>query len=309
MPPTGSKSDPKWGPRGFVDPETAKAGITAAFHRLKTAIAEAQWPDVVESQSYGTPALKVQKKLLVRVKDGDTLVFLCPLDEKERLLKCESKIYFETDHYKGYPAILVRLSTASDDELRVALERAWRMQAPKRIVKVAAKASPESANPMKSTKVPKPPKVSNPSKPTKSPKPAKSAKTSKTPPPAKSAKSAQPSATAPIPTPTSSMSPDDFRRLALSFPEAVEKAHMNHPDFRVGGKIFATLGYPDATRAMVKLPPEEQAGYVAAYPDVFVPVPGAWGRQGCTSVHLSAASEAILRPALEAAWRRVAPKT
>ena len=101
---------------------------------------------------------------------------------------------------------------------------------------------------------------------------------------------------------------DDFRRIALSLPETSESAHMDHPDFRVRGKIFATLGWPDTAWGMVKLSPGDQEIVVAAEPAVFVPVEGAWGRQGCTNVRLSAASKATLRSALVKAWRRAAPK-
>ncbi len=104
------------------------------------------------------------------------------------------------------------------------------------------------------------------------------------------------------------MTPKSFRQLALSLPETEEHSHMHHPDFRVGGKIFATLGYPDKTRAMVKLSPEEQHYFSKDYPDVFTPVKGAWGRRGATSVNLKAAKKDILRKALEAAWRNTAPK-
>jgi hypothetical protein len=104
------------------------------------------------------------------------------------------------------------------------------------------------------------------------------------------------------------VSPDDFRRLALALPEAVEGAHQGHADFRVGGKIFATLGYPDADTAMVKLSVELREVVAAAEPEVFRPVPGDWGRTGATYVHLPAAeAEAVAGP-LKAAWRGVAPK-
>jgi hypothetical protein len=104
------------------------------------------------------------------------------------------------------------------------------------------------------------------------------------------------------------MTSEDFRRLALELPEATESCHMAHPDFRVRGKIFATLGYPDHNWAMVKLPPEQQELLSKAEPDVFVPVKGGWGRQGATSVLLKAAKKATVRDALLAAWRRVAAK-
>ena len=104
------------------------------------------------------------------------------------------------------------------------------------------------------------------------------------------------------------MTPDEFRTLALALPEVVESAHMSHPDFRVGGKIFATLGAPDVSFGMVKLTPEQQDGFVDFAPKVFVPVKGGWGRGGATNVRLAAATAATLRPALEVAWRNTAPR-
>jgi hypothetical protein len=100
---------------------------------------------------------------------------------------------------------------------------------------------------------------------------------------------------------------DDFRTLALDLPEASESAHMGHPDFRVKGKIFATL-WPDADWGMVKLTPEQQGLVVEAEPDVFQPVKGAWGQRGCTSVYLPDAKKKSVRQALETAWRNSAPK-
>ena len=105
------------------------------------------------------------------------------------------------------------------------------------------------------------------------------------------------------------MTAKDFRRLALSFPETEERAHMNHPDFRVTGKIFATLGYPENGWGMVKLTPVEQETFVKAQPKVFNPCGGAWGRRGCTNVRLKGARRPTLRRALEAAWRLAAPKS
>lgn len=104
------------------------------------------------------------------------------------------------------------------------------------------------------------------------------------------------------------MTAAEFRRLALSMPEASESAHMDHPDFRVGGKIFATLGYPDSNHGMVILPPEEQERLGRAHPKVFTPAKGAWGKRGSTSVRLEAVDEATLRSAIEIAWRKRAPK-
>jgi hypothetical protein len=104
------------------------------------------------------------------------------------------------------------------------------------------------------------------------------------------------------------MTAADFRRMALRFPEATEGAHMNHPDFRVGGKIFATLGYPEMGVGMVKLFPDQQQGFVRAEPKVFAPVNGLWGRRGATYVHLKIAKKGIVQKALAAAWRNTAPR-
>ena len=103
------------------------------------------------------------------------------------------------------------------------------------------------------------------------------------------------------------MTAEEFRTLALSFPEASEAAHMGHPDFRVRGKIFATLG-PDEDWGMVKLTADEQAAFVRAEPDVFHPASGAWGRRGATIVRLGGAKALTVRQALIAAWRNTAPK-
>src|SRR5215469_14683590 len=104
------------------------------------------------------------------------------------------------------------------------------------------------------------------------------------------------------------MTPNKFRELALRFPEAIESAHMRHPDFRAGGKIFATLGYPDENSAMVKLSADDQKEFIRTSPGVFTPVKGAWGRQGATTINLSAAKIGTVREALTAAWRKTAPK-
>ena len=104
------------------------------------------------------------------------------------------------------------------------------------------------------------------------------------------------------------MTPAQFRKLALSLPDAVESSHMNHPDFRVAGKIFATLGEGE-TWGMVKLTPQQQASFVQSHPAVFEPFPNAWGRRGCTKVHLKAATKSTLTPALFAAYDNIAFKT
>ena len=82
---------------------------------------------------------------------------------------------------------------------------------------------------------------------------------------------------------------------------------MDHPDFRVCNKVFATLGYPDEGWAMVKLTPEQQASFVHADPVVYVPVKGGWGSRGATNIRLETADELSLRHAVVTAWRNVAP--
>jgi hypothetical protein len=104
------------------------------------------------------------------------------------------------------------------------------------------------------------------------------------------------------------VTPAEFRRMALSLPEAVEGSHMGHADFRVGGKIFATLGYPSDRFAVVMLSPQDQDLIVRDHPKTFAPVPGAWGASGSTTVTLSRAPKRAVASALEAAWRKRAPK-
>jgi hypothetical protein len=104
------------------------------------------------------------------------------------------------------------------------------------------------------------------------------------------------------------MTPAEFRQIALKLPEAEDSAHMSHPDFRVGGKIFATLGYPDQAHGMVVLPSHEQVRLVRTYPKMFAPAKGAWGKRGSTSVRLAAIDKATLAGAMKLAWRNKAPK-
>jgi hypothetical protein len=104
------------------------------------------------------------------------------------------------------------------------------------------------------------------------------------------------------------LSAEDFRRIALGMKDAVESAHMGHPDFRVGGRIFATL-HADLAFGMVKLTPEQQQAFMRDAPAAFTPEPGAWGLQGGTAVRLAAIDEDLLGEALTLAWRNVAAKT
>ena len=104
------------------------------------------------------------------------------------------------------------------------------------------------------------------------------------------------------------VSADTFRRIALGLPDATEGAHMGHPDFRLRGRIFATL-HPDLRAGMVTLTPDQQQAVVREQPTVFSPENGAWGRQGCTRVQLSHADEETLGEAMTLAWRGVNAKT
>jgi hypothetical protein len=102
------------------------------------------------------------------------------------------------------------------------------------------------------------------------------------------------------------MTVEDFRKLALSLPEVIESSHMDHPDFRVHGKIFATI-WPAEKWGMVKLTPEQQSAFVRSDPEVFVAVRGGWGLRGATNVILDSAEEVPVRAALHAAWANIEP--
>ncbi|MGA8036627.1 MAG: MmcQ/YjbR family DNA-binding protein [Candidatus Acidiferrales bacterium] len=104
------------------------------------------------------------------------------------------------------------------------------------------------------------------------------------------------------------MTPSVFRKLALSLPDTEEREHMKHPDFRVHGKIFATLAYPSKEFGMVSLWPEQQAAMVKAHPKMFSVIPGGWGKKGATRVHLKAATERAVAKTLADAWEKHAPK-
>lgn len=99
------------------------------------------------------------------------------------------------------------------------------------------------------------------------------------------------------------MNAADFRRIALSMEGAEESSHMGSPDFRVGGRIFATLASQDKGYGNLMLTPEQQADFVRELPEVFLPVAGGWGRNGATHVRLAKASEDVLTGALRTAWR------
>jgi hypothetical protein len=99
------------------------------------------------------------------------------------------------------------------------------------------------------------------------------------------------------------MTTDDFRRIALSLEGAEESSHMGAPDFRVQGKIFATLASQHQGYGNLKLTLEQQADFVRELPEVFLPIPGGWGRMGMTHIRLAKASEDVVAGALRAAWK------
>jgi hypothetical protein len=99
------------------------------------------------------------------------------------------------------------------------------------------------------------------------------------------------------------MNADDFRRIALNFEGAEESPHMGAPDFRVHGKIFATLASQHQGYGNLKLTPKQQADFVRELPEVFLPISGGWGRMGMTHIRLAEASEDVLAGALRAAWQ------
>lgn len=99
------------------------------------------------------------------------------------------------------------------------------------------------------------------------------------------------------------MNVSDFRRIALSFEGAEEGSHMGAADFRVGGKIFATLASQKQGYGNIKLTIEQQADFVRDLPEVFLPVPGGWGQGGMTHVRLAHATEDVLEGALRTAWK------
>ena len=104
------------------------------------------------------------------------------------------------------------------------------------------------------------------------------------------------------------MDAEAFRRIAMSLPGAEESSHMGAPDFRVGGRIFATLASEQQGYGNLMLTPEAQAAFVGEAPDVFLPVHGGWGRMGATHIRLAVATEDVLAGALQTAWKLRADK-
>lgn len=107
--------------------------VDMIFARLKRLVAEAELPDVEESTSYGNPALKVGGKSFVAVKNNETIVISISIDDKERLIEMAPDIYYQTDHYVGWPYLPLRAGAIGDAELKQRLIGAWRFRAPKKI--------------------------------------------------------------------------------------------------------------------------------------------------------------------------------
>ena len=99
------------------------------------------------------------------------------------------------------------------------------------------------------------------------------------------------------------MNANDFRRIALSLEGAEESSHMGSPDFRVNGRIFATLASQDQGYGNLMLTIEQQTAFVEDLPEVFLPIAGGWGRMGMTHIRLAGANEEVLAGALHAAWK------
>jgi hypothetical protein len=147
----GKKHPPK------PSPAAAPPNLMRDFKRVKAAAKATKLPGIEEVTSYGTPGMKVKGKFLLRVREPDILVVMCALEEKDFLMQNAPRIYFETDHYKGWPAVLIRLSKIKDDELAHRIAIGWRRQAPKKLLaEVEAKTSEmRPAKPKRGPKAPR----------------------------------------------------------------------------------------------------------------------------------------------------------
>lgn len=110
------------------------ADLDAVFRRIEDLAAARGLEGVERGTNYGTPSLSVKDRTFVRLKDGGTLVVMCPIEQKALLIEIAPEIYYDTDHYLGWPAVLVRLDVIADEELALRLEDAWAFKAPARLV-------------------------------------------------------------------------------------------------------------------------------------------------------------------------------
>jgi len=111
----------------------AKTATERAFDRLVRLAKKLKLKDVVVGTTYGSPALRVHDRPFASIKGDDLMVLHCPLEAKEMLMEMAPDIYFQTDHFKGWPGLLVRLDVIADEELSLRLEDAWRFKAPKKL--------------------------------------------------------------------------------------------------------------------------------------------------------------------------------
>jgi hypothetical protein len=133
--PAGRARRPERASKGVVDRNLAARAandLARAFELMRAAARELDLPSLEESTRFGRPSLQVRGRSIMGSKDGEALVVFCPLEEKEVLLEAAPEIYFETNHYKGYPAILVRPEKIDKRELKHRIKRAWYVCATKR---------------------------------------------------------------------------------------------------------------------------------------------------------------------------------
>jgi hypothetical protein len=121
-------------PKASANSAAAAKQLSRVSARVRKAIKASKLPAIEEGTHYGYPSMEVAGKFLMRIKDADTLVFSCALEEKAMLMEAAPDIYFETDHYKGWPAVLAHVATISDKELVHRIRQAWLLQAPKKLV-------------------------------------------------------------------------------------------------------------------------------------------------------------------------------
>ncbi len=114
-------------------PVSFASDLLPGFERVRRIAFAMDLPDIEEGSWYGTPGINIDGQGLLRMKDANSFAVLCPLELKEMLMAAAPDVYFETDHYKGYDGFLVRLSAASDDDIRQRIETAWTMRKEKKV--------------------------------------------------------------------------------------------------------------------------------------------------------------------------------
>ncbi|WP_112412390.1 MmcQ/YjbR family DNA-binding protein [Rhizobium sp. BK312] len=113
---------------------TSNVGMDAIAERLQRLVAQARLPEVEPGLHYGLPAFKVGGKAFVTVKNNETIVLSLPIDRKEQLMEMAPEIYYQTDHYVGWPSLPLRIKAIGDEELELRLIEAWRYRAPKKLL-------------------------------------------------------------------------------------------------------------------------------------------------------------------------------